>query len=82
MAMASGDALRSAATMWPFPASLVKDGRRLAFRRGGAREEVLLRRIGENELDVIELMHGYVRAQAAYRAEDPDGDGLRTFADG
>ena len=30
---------------------------------------------------MIDLMHGYVKAQAAYRAEDPDGDGLRTFAD-
>ena len=34
----------------------------------------------QNELDVIDLLHGYVRAQAAYRAADPDGDGLRTFA--
>ena len=40
-----------------------------------------LRRIGQNELDVIDLMHGYVKAQSTYRAEDPDGDGLPTFAD-
>ena len=50
------------------------------FDADGAREEVLLRRIGQNELDVIDLMHGYVRAQAAYRAENPDGDGLPSFA--
>ena len=41
---------------------------------------MLLRRIGQNELDVIELMHGYVRAQALYRSENPDGDGLPSFA--
>ena len=45
-----------------------------------AREEVLLRRIGQNELDVIDLLRGYVAAQAAYRAMDPDGDGLPSFA--
>ena len=38
------------------------------------------RRVGQNELDVIDLMHGYVRAQATYRAEDSDGDGLPNFA--
>jgi hypothetical protein len=67
---------------WPFPATLVlgEDGWR--FDAEGAREEVLARRIGENELDVIALLHGYVRAQAAYRAADPDGDGLRSFAAG
>ena len=41
---------------------------------------MLLRRIGQNELDVIDLLRGYVAAQAAYRALDPDGDGLPTFA--
>jgi Protein of unknown function (DUF2950) len=39
-----------------------------------------LRRIGQNELDVIDLLRGYVDAQATYRAMDPDGDGLPTFA--
>lgn len=66
--------------LWPFPAPLVKDAAGWHFDGEAAREEVLLRRIGENELDVIDLLRGYVGAQAAYRAEDPDGDGLRTFA--
>jgi Protein of unknown function (DUF2950) len=67
---------------WPFPAPLVESAAGWQFDAAAAREEVLLRRIGENELDVIELMDGYVRAQDAYRASDPDGDGLRTFAAG
>ena len=29
---------------------------------------------------MIDLMHGYVRAQARYRAMNPDGDGLPSFA--
>ncbi len=66
--------------LWPFPAPLVKDAGGWHFDGDAAREEVTLRRIGENELDVIDLLRGYVRAQAAYRAEDPDNDGLRTFA--
>ncbi len=65
---------------WPFPAPLVESDGKWSFDAEAAREEVALRRIGRNELDVIDLMRGYVRAQAAYRAEDPDGDGLPTFA--
>jgi Protein of unknown function (DUF2950) len=67
---------------WPFPAPLVKAAGGWHFDAAAAREEVLLRRIGENELDVIDLLRGYVRAQQAYRASDPDGDGLRSFASG
>jgi len=65
---------------WPFPAPLVENDGQWTFDAEAAREEVLLRRIGRNELDVIDLMRGYVRAQAAYRAQDPDGDGLPSFA--
>jgi hypothetical protein len=67
--------------LWPFPASIVKDGAGWHFDAESAREEVLARRIGENELDVIDLLHGYVAAQARYRAGDPEGDGLHAFAD-
>jgi Protein of unknown function (DUF2950) len=67
---------------WPFPAPLVEDPAGWRFDAAAAREEVLMRRIGENELEVIELMRAYVRAQDAYRAMDPDGDGLRSFAAG
>lgn len=66
--------------LWPFPAPMVRDGDAWQFDAAAAREEVLLRRIGQNELDVIDLLRGYVGAQAAYRAMDPDGDGLPTFA--
>lgn len=66
---------------WPFPAEIVATPAGWSFDSAGAREEVELRRIGQNELDVIELMHGYVRAQAAYRSADHDGDGLHTFAE-
>jgi hypothetical protein len=67
---------------WPFPAPLVESAAGWHFDAEAAREEVLMRRIGENELAVLDLLAGYVRAQAAYRASDPDGDGLRSFAAG
>ncbi len=67
--------------LWPFPAPIVEGPDGWVFDAAAAREEVLLRRIGENELEVIDLLRGYVRAQAEYRAADPDGDGLPTFAD-
>ncbi len=66
--------------LWPFPAPIVEAGGSWHFDAAAAREEVLLRRIGQNELDVIDLLRRYVQAQADYRAEDPDGDGLPTFA--
>jgi len=66
---------------WPVPVLLKKqlDGR-WAFDAEAAREEVLDRRIGRNELDVIELLRGYVRAQQVFRQTDYNDDGVREFA--
>ena len=66
--------------LWPFPAPLVQGAGGWHFDMASARDEVLARRIGENELDVIDLLRGYVAAQAAYRALDADGDGMPSFA--
>lgn len=65
---------------WRFPIPIVKDAAGWAFDAPAGREELRLRRIGENELDVIDLLHGYVQAQADYRRLDPDGDGVHAFA--
>jgi hypothetical protein len=66
--------------LWPFPIELEQGASGWSFDVEGGREELLYRRIGLNELDVIDLMRGYVHAQARYRAMDPDGDGLPSFA--
>ncbi len=68
--------------LWPFPADIVAVDGGWSFDAAGAREEVRLRRIGLNELEVIDLLRGYVRAQATYRRGDPDGDGLPSSAAG
>lgn len=67
--------------LWPFPAPIVEGPDGWVFDAAAAREEVLLRRIGENELEVIDLLGGYVQVQRQYRITDPDDDGLPTFAD-
>ena len=66
---------------YPVPITLLQgDDGQWAFDAEGAREEILIRRIGENELDVIELMAGYVRVQRDFRRVDYDGDGVMEFA--
>ena len=68
-------------TRWAFPVSLVAVGGGWHFDPDAAREEILDRRIGQNELDVIEILHRAVEIQANYRKIDYDGDGVLEFAD-
>lgn len=76
-----GSAILSIGTdQWPFPAPIIAGDNGWIFDAAAAREEVLDRRIGENELDVIALLGGYVRAQADYRRTDYNGDGVMAFA--
>ncbi|HEX5070939.1 MAG TPA: DUF2950 domain-containing protein, partial [Vicinamibacterales bacterium] len=46
----------------------------------GGRYELLIRRVGSNELDAITVCRGYVEAQQQYAALDPDKTGLRQYA--
>jgi hypothetical protein len=67
-------------TLWPFPVAMTKSDAGWSFDVAGSREEILARRIGMNELDVIELMERAVEVQAAFRQVDYDGDGVMEFA--
>jgi len=51
---------------WPFPVPLMKLAGKWYFDTNVGRREVLLRRIGRNELDAIEICRGYVDAQYDY----------------
>lgn len=66
---------------WPVPIPIVRgsDGT-WQFDAEAGREEITARRIGANELDVIEIARAYVRVQSAYRQIDYDGDGVMEFA--
>ena len=65
---------------YPFPLPVVKDGDVWRFDTEAGKEELLNRRIGRNELAVIEVLRAYVDAQREYAATDWDGDGTMEFA--
>ena len=67
--------------LWPLPFPVVKgeDGN-WAFDTYAGLEEIVNRRVGENELQTIETMRAYVDAQEDYAAQDRDEDGVEEFA--
>jgi Protein of unknown function (DUF2950) len=58
---------------WPFPVPLVNDAGRWRFDTAAGKEEVLARRIGRNELAVIQICRTYVAAQRLYSRRPHDG---------
>ncbi len=67
---------------WPMPIPIVKDGRRWRYDTEAGIEEVLNRRIGQNELSAIMTCRAYVVAQWEYftEARDASSDGLAVYA--
>jgi hypothetical protein len=65
---------------WPFPIPVEKIGGSWFFNTVRGREEILWRRIGENEYNAIQTCLAIVDAQREYAAEDRDGDGLLEYA--
>jgi hypothetical protein len=65
---------------WPFPIPLAKLGAQWQFDSEAGKQEVIARRIGRNELGVIDLCHGYVDLQREYAAESRDGKAAGLFA--
>jgi hypothetical protein len=65
---------------WPVPIPLVEKHGGWRFDSKAGREEVLNRRIGTNELDAIEVCHGYVEAQHEYALEKHDGARVNQYA--
>jgi len=54
---------------WPFPIPLIRKGTVWRFDTRAGETEILDRRIGRNELKVIEVCRAYVEAQREYAAE-------------
>jgi DUF2950 family protein len=66
---------------WPFPIPIVKEDNRWRFDTQAGTEEILNRRIGENELSTILTCRAYVLAQWQYFTEaDADKDGVAAYA--
>jgi len=65
---------------WPFPCPLVKDKTGWRFDTAAGIQEILNRRIGEDELQAIAACQAYVAAQWEYFSRDREGNGIRKFA--
>jgi len=65
---------------FPLPIPLVPDRDVWRFDTKAGKEEILNRRIGQNELSAIQTCLAYVDAQREYYAEDRNADGLREYA--
>jgi hypothetical protein len=67
--------------VWPFPFPLREDKEgKWAFDTQLGIEEIINRRIGENELQAIATARAYVDAQRDYAGQDHDGDGVLEYA--
>jgi hypothetical protein len=64
----------------PFPFPLVKGSQGWTFDAEAGAEEIVNRRIGENELFAIRFCLAYGDAQQEYAEADRDGDGLVEYA--
>jgi hypothetical protein len=60
---------------WPLPIPLLRENGRWRFDTASGQQEILNRRIGRNELKVIDVCRAYVEAQRDYAAQHrlPDG---------
>ena len=65
---------------WPFPVPIVKVGNAWSFDAKAGMSEILLRRIGRNELDAIEIARGYVEAQHEYALTKHGNPPLNQYA--
>jgi Protein of unknown function (DUF2950) len=73
-------ALNVGSDAWPFPVPIVQKGGQWYFDTADGKEELLNRRIGRNELDVLKVVRAYVDAQREYAAKDRNGDEVLEYA--
>ncbi len=65
---------------WPLPIPIVKRKGKWYFDSKVGRDEILLRRIGGNELDAIEICRGFVEAQDEYAEQKHDDSKVNQYA--
>jgi hypothetical protein len=66
--------------LWPFPVPLVREGQGWTFDTEAGLDELLNRRIGRNELEVLNSVRAYVDAQREYASRDRTGNGVLKYA--
>ncbi len=72
--------LQVGANPWAFPIPIVKKDGQWFFDGEAGKDELLSRRIGDNELSTLEAVRAYVEAQREYAAKDRDGDEVLEYA--
>lgn len=65
---------------WPLPFPLVQANGVWFFETSLGKQEIVYRRIGENELNTINVLHAIVDAQKEYYSQAPGGDGSHVYA--
>ncbi len=65
---------------WPFAVPLVRQHDRWVFDAEAGKEEVLARRIGENEFSALDVARTVYLAQRQYASRDWDEDGVYRYA--
>ena len=65
---------------WPFPIPILKKDGQWFFDTEAGREEILNRRVGEDELIAMLVCRSYVKAQREYALKDREGDGVVKYA--
>lgn len=65
---------------WPFPIPIVKEAAGWRFDTMAGKEEILARRVGRNELTVIQVCRTYVQAQQLYAGQARDGQPAGAYA--
>ena len=65
---------------WPFPLPIVQRNGKWYFDTKAGQDEILRRRIGANELDVITICRGYDDAQQEYALQIHDNSGVNQYA--
>ena len=72
--------LHIGADNWTMPIPIIKKGTTWLFDIDKGKKEILNRRIGRNELHVIEVLYAYADAQHEYASKDCRGGGKVEFA--
>jgi hypothetical protein len=65
---------------FPLPIPIVQHKGKWIFDTKAGRDEILMRRIGANELDAIEICRGFVEAQHEYAQEKHDDSQVNQYA--
>ena len=66
---------------WPFPIPIVMQDGKWHFDTEAGAEEIINRRVGENELDTIQSCLAYADAQREYYMRNPQQDQLLHYSD-